>query len=154
MTSAGRTPGRRPGPSTPRRWRGSRSSAPSGCSSTPTGCCPVTPEPRTTPLPPELPGAMFDAGDVPLLLLPVRLETRFSATTLQIRVFPDQIHVDAHLPRLSAREQALGAAFWTRRRAGDADGAREDLARRVGARRAAWVARETRPAPGGAGARP
>src|SRR5262249_31923462 len=44
--------------------------------------------------------------DCPLALLPVRLETRFaggpgSATTLRIRVYPDDIHADSHEPELT-----------------------------------------------------
>ncbi len=47
---------------------------------------------------------------VPLLLLPVRLETRYSAdgTTLRIRIFPDDIHVDQLDRGLSDAEQAAG----------------------------------------------
>ena len=45
----------------------------------------------------------------PLALLPVRLETRFAArpdgtSELRVRIYPDQIHIDAHDPRLSAEE--------------------------------------------------
>src|SRR5262249_32059908 len=49
-------------------------------------------------------------GDLPLVLLPVRLETRFftlsgGATELRVRVFPDRIHIDSHERDLTAGEQ-------------------------------------------------
>jgi hypothetical protein len=37
-------------------------------------------------------------ADRPLLLLPVRLETRFEETSLLIRVFPDSVHLDRSAP--------------------------------------------------------
>ena len=66
----------------------------------------VNPTAFTVPtLPPEL-TAVLAPSEHPLLLLPVRLETRFFAVAngsqeLRIRVFPDQIHVDSHEPALS-----------------------------------------------------
>jgi hypothetical protein len=87
----------------------------------------------------------FDIGDVPLLMLPIRLETRFTGDDLKIRIYPDQIHLDEHAPLLTEREYDLGVAFWNRRLDGDADGARDALAAALPPRRAVWVARETRP---------
>ena len=46
----------------------------------------------------------------PIALLPVRIETRFVETAnevvLKIRVFPDQLHVDAHEPEVTPQERA------------------------------------------------
>ncbi len=62
-------------------------------------------------------------GQVPVALLPVRLETRFSADrqTLRIRVFPDQIHKDDHEPELTDAEFAAGQEYWRARWAAGAD---------------------------------
>lgn len=94
-------------------------------------------------------------GDQPLALLPVRLETRFFAQAdgtqqLRIRIFPDQVHVDAHEPELSAGEIEWGQHFWqqtwlagtdeTKKRA-----AWQQLADRFDAGRAAWIARVLKP---------
>src|SRR6476661_598406 len=56
-------------------------------------------------------------GDLPLVLLPVRLETRFfvmpaGGAELRVRVFPDKIHLDSHEPDLRADEQTWGQHYW------------------------------------------
>lgn len=56
------------------------------------------------------------SAGIPIALLPVRIETRFtSATKLRLRVFPDQVHIDAHEPALTADEDAAGRWYWTQR---------------------------------------
>ncbi len=58
--------------------------------------------------------ALFEGleGDLPIALFPVRLETRYTANSLQIRVYPDAINVQAHGEGLTAVEQKAGQAYW------------------------------------------
>ncbi|WP_142663507.1 hypothetical protein [Paracoccus laeviglucosivorans] len=56
-------------------------------------------------------------ADIPLLLLPLRLETRFSrnaagASVLKVRIYPDEIHVDNSRAGLSEAEAQAGRAYW------------------------------------------
>jgi hypothetical protein len=95
------------------------------------------------------------AGDLPLLLLPVRLETRFfmlpgNVTELRVRVYPDKIHLDSHEPDLLPTERDWGVHYWQQDwRAGNDANARatawRQLADRFGAERAAWIQRVLRP---------
>lgn len=91
----------------------------------------------------------------PLVLFPVRLETRFfpqpaGGFELRVRVYPDQVHIDAHEPDLTADELIWGKHFWEQTwRAGN-DEARSkaawrQLADRFDPPRAAWVARALHP---------
>ena len=103
-----------------------------------------------------MPAQPLCPGDLPLVLLPVRLETRFftlpdGSTELRVRVYPDKIHLDCHEPELTADEHDLGQALLgaglarrQRRRRARADAWRQ-LADRFGAARAAWIARVLQP---------
>ncbi|MCB1723021.1 MAG: hypothetical protein H6959_00695 [Chromatiaceae bacterium] len=51
-------------------------------------------------------------GDLPIALLPVRLETRYTANTLQIRIYPDAINIQAHTEGLTETEQKAAQAYW------------------------------------------
>ena len=88
-------------------------------------------------------------ADVPLALLPVRLQTRYAGAELRIRIYPDAIHVDAHEPDLTQAEVDDGARYWAAVDAGAGepaalDGAWQALTAAYGAPRAAWIARRTR----------
>src|SRR5262245_4297104 len=52
------------------------------------------------------------AATLPLVLLPVRIETRFRGAELLIRVYPDEIAGDGHEPELTGEERDLGFAYW------------------------------------------
>ena len=111
--------------------------------------------------------ARLDAG-VPLLLLPVRIETVFDVASpanatsknkrqlakegreLLIRIFPDDIHADRHARGLLGGEVKLGRRFWTMAWSPTASRERLEqafaqLAARLGAFRASWVIEATRP---------
>ena len=99
------------------------------------------------------------AADVPIALLPVRLETRFSDPgandVLHVRIFPDDLHVDGHDEALTGSETDLGTALWTApddtgdpAAASSPDGRRAKwaaLVQTLGGPRAVWVARATAP---------
>jgi hypothetical protein len=100
--------------------------------------------------------AALDPG-IPVLLLPVRLETRYSQSpagtpVLQVRVYPDVIHVDGHNPAPTQTEREAGQRFWSVANpagggagpsAGERSAAWARLCAEVGSARAEWVARTT-----------
>ena len=91
----------------------------------------------------------------PLVLFPVRLETRFfpladGSSELRVRVYPDTVHIDTHEPALTPEEVTWGQHFWTQtwRAGNNEDRAKEawrQLADRFGPPRAAWVAQALKP---------
>jgi hypothetical protein len=90
---------------------------------------------------------------LPITLLPVRIETRFAGTAaspqLQVRLYPDDVHVDQHDPRLTIAEAAAAKRYWTSIRAGTAaDQAWAQLLKDVGPRRAIWARQALTPTNG------
>jgi len=114
----------------------------------------ATAAPDSAPSPGPTPEEWFaslDAG-VPIVLLPVRIETRFvnDATALRVRIYPDPLHVDTHEPELTTREAEAGRFYWTERWAAPADTTRAtslwtDLARTYQPLRALWIVRTLTP---------
>ncbi len=96
----------------------------------------------------------FDlTADVPLLLLPIRLETRFrknesdpSKYQLLVRVYPDAVHVDSFERRLTEVEIQWGKHFWEQTQlAKNEDEQRNvwtQLVQVFGSQRAAWIAKQ------------
>ena len=93
----------------------------------------------------------------PLLLLPVRIETRFvdsvDGSALLVRIYPDQISVDAHESELTSGELLDGQAYWgVLWRTGAAPAADQPiraawdvLVAHYHAPRAAWIVGQTTP---------
>ena len=117
---------------------------------------PGPPRPAVAPLPDEPAGTpLFELLDdgLPLLLVPIRLETRYRLDAdppeLRIRVLPDQVHVDADTPAPGPAEIELTMRFWRRYHEVDTPADRNVAWRRyvdaVGSRRAGYLARLLRP---------
>lgn len=107
------------------------------------------------PFTPELGATLSFSKNQPLVLFPVRLETRFFAqadgsSELRVRVYPDKVEIDAHEPELTSQEVTWGKSYWDAAwRAAKDEAAKKlafrDLAQRFGATRAAWIARALTP---------
>src|SRR6266508_4074407 len=91
---------------------------------------------------------------LPVLLLPLRIETRFlpvdgDPVQLVVRIYPDEVHVDDHDPALTPSEETDGREYWRAVwRAGpgsDGGAAWERLRDLHGGPRAAWIVRSTEP---------
>jgi hypothetical protein len=95
------------------------------------------------------------AANVPVALLPVRIETRFLPPTatpshLWVRIYPDDVHIDVHEPALTDTELAAAEQYWGARAGADGDEAAIDaawtaLAARFEAARAEWIVAATLP---------
>jgi hypothetical protein len=102
-------------------------------------------------LPDINPAVLFNAlkTNLPLLMLPARLETRFykNPDRLRIRIYPDQIHINSHQTALGPHEAELGRRFWELAwhswdKALDVFAS---LSEKLGVWRAAWVMEATAP---------
>ncbi|MEU8364273.1 hypothetical protein AB0C27_50475 [Nonomuraea sp. NPDC048882] len=83
-------------------------------------------------------------GHTPILLLPLRIETRFTPKELWVRCYPDQWAVDGFEERLSDTEVANATRFWASIfRAGGDEGLRRAAWRTLvgacGSGRAGWI---------------
>ena len=95
------------------------------------------------------------AADVPVALLPVRIESRFlpataSPTHLWVRIYPDDLHVDLHEPALTDSEVGAAEHYWAARAGANddetvIDAAWTQLAERFEPARAEWIVRITQP---------
>lgn len=85
--------------------------------------------------------------DFPLVLFPVRLETRFDpqAAVLKIRVYPDTILAETHDPLLTQSELAAGQSYWRQSWVGDEGESWRELVRQARPPRAAWIVQVTEP---------
>jgi hypothetical protein len=90
-------------------------------------------------------------ADFPIVLLPVRIETRFAkdvagATSLKVRIYPDELMADTHEPPLTEAEREAGLTYW---RAGWQPENEKDAWRALVANspapRAAWIVRTLTP---------
>lgn len=99
---------------------------------------------------------------IPVLLLPVRLETVFAdgdaGPELRVRIYPDDVHVDSHEPELTDAERRAGVHFHEATAAALDEPSRElawrQLADALSPQRAAWVASATEPGVGPRGTGP
>lgn len=83
--------------------------------------------------------------DVPLVLLPVRIETKIAGSTLRVRITPDEIHVDALARTTTPEELSAGQEYWRSVWPGESPAAWGDLIEAVGERRAGWIAHVATP---------
>ncbi|MDB5012177.1 MAG: hypothetical protein JWQ25_379, partial [Daejeonella sp.] len=108
----------------------------------------------------EIPQSLINNWDanVPVLLLPVRLETAFIDSAdkkeLWLRIYPDDIAVQQHETVLSEKEFEQGKLYWqlffeSEKNAGESEdrkkAAWENLRSVFGPNRSAWVAKQTVP---------
>ncbi len=91
------------------------------------------------------------SAEVPVMLLPLRIEAKFVGTELWVRAYPDDLQVVTHESQLTENEVRIAQLFWTELSQNNDDDAlmRGTWGRLVqGAlswQRAAWIVREYRP---------
>ncbi|PHN01993.1 hypothetical protein CRP01_34370 [Flavilitoribacter nigricans DSM 23189 = NBRC 102662] len=79
-------------------------------------------------------------SNIPIVLFPLKLETRFVGNQLWIRAFPDSAFLQSHDPRLTQDERSAAVAFKELTTREEKKAAWEDLVNRYGTYRAAWLA--------------
>jgi hypothetical protein len=89
------------------------------------------------------------SAEIPILLLPLRVETRFKDSALLVRVFPDEIEIDSHEEIPTESEVDAGQAYWRALATDASDTARKEAWRKLveafQAPRASYVVTRTRP---------
>jgi hypothetical protein len=99
------------------------------------------------------------SAKVPVLLLPLRIETKFinlpgRQHELWVRIYPDDIAVQQHEPMLSEKEFEAGKNYWmnffdAEKNAGDQESAKSSawtqLKNIFGANRGVWIAKQSLP---------
>ena len=89
------------------------------------------------------------SADTPILLLPLRVETRFKGSELLVRVFPDEIAIDTHEEIPTVAEAAAGHEYWTALASNSDETSRKEAWRKLvdafTAPRAAYVVMRTKP---------
>src|SRR5687768_6250825 len=81
---------------------------------------------------------------IPIILFPLKLETRFVADELWIRVFPDVIFLQSHNPTLSSEERANAIAFHELPSTEQKKQAWEQLVAKYGIYRSSWIVQISR----------
>jgi hypothetical protein len=91
----------------------------------------------------------FWSADTPILLLPLRVETRFKGSELLVRVFPDEISIDTHEEIPTEAEFSAGQEYWKTVAADGSETKRREAWRKLvdafKAPRAAYVVVRTKP---------
>jgi len=75
----------------------------------------------------------------PVLLLPVRLETRFMDNELWVRIYPDQVSIESHRSDLNEHEKAVYSIYSSAKSDEDKRSAWRVMVQRFGSKRAAWI---------------
>jgi hypothetical protein len=95
-------------------------------------------------------GRLF--GSEPIVLFPVRLETRFDAGFLKVRVYPDEIFLNSHETALTPAEYDAAKDYYTKlNQENNEKPLWRDMVARFGAERSAYVLRQMLPIFGEAG---
>jgi hypothetical protein len=83
---------------------------------------------------------------IPIILFPVRLETRFEGNVLHVRVFPDEIFLNTHEQALTEEEYAAAKYYYQQLNQFGGEAALwRDLVARFGTPRSAYILRQMLP---------